>query len=70
MRDPNRLYGFYSELQRIHITHFPDLRFGQFCINLFSWIQAKTGRDPFFLEESNMIDYLHEYVEQSFVRGR
>ena len=62
MRDPNRLYGFYSELQRIHITHFPDWRFGQFMSNFLGWIKQTKGVDFFFVEESKMIDYLHEFA--------
>ena len=64
MRKPERLYGFYSELQRIHIAYFSDLRFGQFCMSLFSWIQATKGIDPFFVEESKMLDFLHEYANE------
>jgi hypothetical protein len=33
MRDPNRLYKFYENLRDIHITYFPDWRFGQFIYN-------------------------------------
>ena len=61
MRDTNRLYPFYSELTRVHITYFPDWRFGQFISNFFGWI-ARKGKDPFFIEESKMLDFLHEYV--------
>ena len=63
MRDPNRLYPFYAELQRIHITHFPDWRFGQFMNNFLGWIMTSKDVDFFFTEESQMLDYLHEYVE-------
>lgn len=69
MRDPNRLYGFYSELQRIHITHFPDWRFGQFMYNFMYWLTNSKGVDPFFPEESQMLDYLHEYTNELLVRG-
>lgn len=64
MRDPNRLYNFYSELQRIHITYFPDWRFGQFMNNFLRFVMNK-GIDPFFVEESNILDYLHEYVKEN-----
>ena len=62
MRKPERLYDFYNELTRVHITHFPDWRFGQFCINFMHWITTAKERDPFFIEEPVMIDLLHEYV--------
>lgn len=64
MRDPNRLYGFYNELQRVHIEHFPDLRFGQFCVCFMHWITTTKERDPFFIEEPVILDLLHEYVEE------
>lgn len=64
MRKPERLYGFYSELTRVHIEHFPDLRFGQFVESFMHWIRNAKERDPFFLEEPAMLDLLHEYVEE------
>ena len=64
MRDPNRLYNFYSELQRIHITHFPDWRFGQFMNNFLGWVMTSKGVDIFFPEEPQMLDYLHEYAKE------
>ena len=64
MRNPNRLYDFYGELQRVHITYFPDWRFGQFMNNFLGWIISSKGVDPFFPEEPKMLDYLHEYVKE------
>lgn len=64
MRKPERLYGFYGELTRIHIEHFPDWRFGQFVSNFFGWIMTDKEREPFFIEEPVMLDLLHEYVER------
>ena len=65
MRKPKRLYGFYEELMRIHIEYFPDWRFGQFCNNFLGWIITSKERDPFYIEESVMLDLLHEYVEEN-----
>ena len=65
MRDPNRLYPFYTELQRVHINYFPDWRFGQFMNNFLGWIMTSKGVDIFFPEESQMLDYLHEYVKEN-----
>lgn len=62
MRKPERLYGFYNELTRVHISYFPDWRFGQFCSNFLGWIQQTKGVDFFFVEEPKMIDYLHEFA--------
>lgn len=64
MRDPNRLYEFYGELTRIHIEHFPDWRFGQFCHNFQKWIVNIKERDPFYVEEDKMLEYLNEFVEE------
>lgn len=35
MRNPNRLDSFYEEIKKIHQCNYPDLRFGQFVINVF-----------------------------------
>lgn len=62
MRKPERLYGFYNELTRVHVEYFPDLRFGQLYISFMHWINTSKGKDPFFVEEPDMLDLLHEYV--------
>ena len=64
MRDVNRLYGFYNELMRIHIENFPDLRFGQLISCLERWLQLnKKIDDIFYIEEDDMLRFLHEFVE-------
>ena len=63
MRESNRLYNFYSELQKIHITFFPDWRFGQLMSNFFGWLVSEKDIDIFFPEEDKMIEYLKEYTE-------
>lgn len=68
MRKPERLYGFYNELTRVHVTYFPDWRFGQFCSNFLFWITTIKERELFFIEEPAMLGLLHEYVE--FVKGK
>ena len=67
MRDPNRLYGFYNELTRVHIEHFPDWRFGQLMNNFLGWVQVKKEKDFFYIEENKMLDLLHEYVQ--YIKG-
>ena len=62
MRKPERLYGFYNELMRVHMTHFQDLRFGQFCVCFMNWIMTSKERDPFYIEEPVMLDLLYEYA--------
>ena len=60
-RDPNRLYNFYNEVTRLHMTYMPDWRVGQFWMNFLGWVQNEKKRDPFFQEESEMLTYLKEY---------
>ena len=61
MRDPNRLYNFYNEVTRLHMTYMPDWRVGQFWSNFLCWLQYEKKCDPFFPEESEMLEYLKEY---------
>ena len=68
MRDPKRLDNFYQELCTIHKESFPDLRFGQFCSNFFSWIYSEKGMDPFFPEEDLMLKYLREYAQKDWCK--
>lgn len=64
MRDPNRLYKFYDELRDIHMTYFPDWRFGQLINNVLGWWTAKYKRDIFFPEEDEMIEMIKKYIEE------
>lgn len=61
MRDPNCLVEFYKALQVIHMTKFPDQRFGQFVTNLERWVGQKY--DFFYLEESEMLILLKQLAE-------
>lgn len=61
IRDPNRLYNFYNEVTRLHMTYMPDWRAGQFWLNFLSWLQNEKGIDIFFPEEAEMITYLREF---------
>lgn len=65
MRNPYRLYKFYDELRRIHMKYFSDWRFGQLCSNFLGWIQMSKGKDFFFIEESEMLDYLREFADET-----
>lgn len=62
MRDPNRLDSFYDTMKIIHKTCFPDWRFGQLMMNFLGWVQTEK-QDPFFPEDSVMIEYLKEYCQ-------
>jgi hypothetical protein len=60
MRDPNRLYSFYTQMITIHVNH-PDLRFGQMMYNFFEWLRHDKKIDVFFLEEDDFMKYFKEY---------
>lgn len=69
IRDTNRLYNFYNEVTRLHMTYMPDWRVGQFWLNFLSWIQNEKKRDPFFPEESQMLTYLREFCGEEIDNG-
>lgn len=48
MRDPNRLYNFYNEVTRLHMTYRPDWRIGQFWDSFKKWLEVFKGADMFF----------------------
>lgn len=60
MRDPNRIDDFCNRLKVVW-KQVPDLRFGQLMLNALGTMQA-GGRDPFFPEEDEMIQFLENYV--------
>lgn len=65
MRDVNRLYGFYDELMKIHMTHFLDWRFGQLIYNFVYWLKEyKKVDDIFYIEEVAMLRYINEFAER------
>ena len=63
VRNPNRLDDFYRGLAEIHKKEFPDWRFGQFCCNFLGWLASAKGKDPFFPEEKEMIEFVREYAQ-------
>lgn len=58
MRDPNRLYGFYDELRRIHMEHVPNWRFGQMISNIFH------DKDIFYMEEDEILKRIRKHFEK------
>ena len=64
MRDPNRLYSFYNELQTIHMEKFPDLRFGQLMYGFVYWCMHTERIDIFNLEESKFIELFKEFSDE------
>lgn len=60
MRNPDRLDEFYEELKKIHKEKVPDWRAGQLFMNVLGQMSSE-GRDPFFPEEDEMIEYFRKY---------
>ena len=58
MRDANRLDDFYDRLKIVHKEKFNDLRFSQFVMSLLANIEKVSGRDPFYMEEDEIIKYI------------
>ena len=63
MRNPDRLDSFYDELKEIHKNSFPDLRFGQTMHFMMGWIELEKKRDPFYIEDEEMLDIIKEFAE-------
>lgn len=59
MRDIGRIRKFCSQLASIWERQCPDWRFGQLICNIFE----PMDRDPFFLEEDEMMNYIKEYFK-------
>lgn len=69
MRDPNRLYNFYNEVTRLHMTYRPDWRIGQFWDIFKKWLEVFKGADMFFPEEDELLEYLKEFCGEKSVNG-
>lgn len=62
MRDPERIWVFCTMLASYWEANCVDLRFGQLVESLFLYIRSK-GKDPFYLEEAEMQNYIKEFFE-------
>ena len=62
-RKPERLDGFYKDMCELHKKYLNDIRFGQMCSNFFGWLYSEKGKDLFFPEEDEMIEYFREYCK-------
>lgn len=63
MRDPTRIYKFCNELATIWAEKAPDWRFGQLMMNVLGEM-ASTGRDPFFPEEEEMVEFFRQFFDK------
>lgn len=70
MRNKERIDVFTYEFAEIWKHSFQDLRFGQLCMNFFSWLQSTKAKDPFFPEEPDMIKYFREFANENTPRNR
>lgn len=61
MRDPKRIQGFLAGLAECW-SKVPDWRFGQLICNVFGEM-ASQGRDPFFPEEEEMLEFFKKYFQ-------
>ena len=61
MRNPDRLYKFYAELQKIQSTYCPDLTVERFIYDFV----YQYKRDPFFPEED---EYLRDVEKWAMER--
>ena len=62
MRDIKRTRKFCNRLA-IAWELLPDWRFGQLIMNIFGRMKSE-GKDPFFLEDESMIEYIEQYIEK------
>ena len=67
IRNPERLDNFYSQLCEIHKKSFPDMRLGQFMLNVLGWLNSTKRIDPFFPEDDKMIELIKEYANSNSV---
>lgn len=63
MRDTKRIWKFCNRLAAAW-ENLPDWRFGQLMMNVLGQMSSE-GRDPFFPEEDEMINYIENYVANS-----
>lgn len=69
MRDPNRLYNFYNEVTRLHMTYGPDWRIGQFWDIFKKWLDGCKHIDIYYLEDNELLEYLKEMCGEKSVNG-
>lgn len=61
MRTKDRIEPFMKELAKIWNEKCPDWRFGQLMINVLNSFE----RDPFFIEEDEMIERFRKYFKDN-----
>lgn len=52
---------FYEKLEQFHEKEFPQIRFGQMIVNLFSSLTEEDG-DPFYWTDEKFLQKLEDYA--------
>ena len=63
MRDVKRIPPFMEKLSTYWQEVVPDWRFGQLMSNFLGYVYQETGRDIFFIEESEMECLMDRYFQ-------
>ena len=69
MREPSRIPGFCAKLASIWMKEAPDLRFAQVVDLVFAKIR-EDDRDPFYLEEDELIAYAKKALSIDRIFGK
>ena len=62
MRNPDRIYKVCYELANIW-SKVPDWRLGQFMTNMELVLKMSKGKDPFFIEDDDYIEFMKQYFK-------
>lgn len=63
MRNPERIDEFCDELKLLW-HKVPDWRFGQLMSNVLGVVYERKNRDPFYMEDAEMLNALKELFEE------
>ena len=63
MRDPNRI-DYFCRMLAYYWHRVPDWRFGQLISNVLGAYIGKTGRDIFFPEDKELLDFFDSYFSE------
>lgn len=63
MRNPNRINKFCEELRKMW-HRVPDWRFGQLMSNFLGDVCTQSGKDIWFIEEPEMLEYVKSYMNK------
>lgn len=61
MRDPKRINNFCDELKSVW-HRVPDWRFGQLMSNVIGAYAETTGKDVFFVEDDEFMEFFERYI--------